>query len=200
MSLYKSIKFSNPADRKPAEGGRKYKPVLERVADGEYAAKGDEGTKRMVRDEQTKLYQLLGMIDLCKSVSEGLDRRLKMVPRGTARMSQAKSLIAKLAFDVINTAPVEQRKYMRDQLPYIEIMTGVKAQMPRDPESAFGQFLNFKQLAVVTKAIQEQCSLCTIEDPAQQAKCPYSKLLDILPMDKIDENALGCGWFHKWDV
>lgn len=200
MSLYKSIKFSNPADRKPAEGGRKYKPVHERVADGEYAAKGDEGTKRMVRDEQTKLYQLLGMIDLCESVSEGLDRRLKMVPRGTARMSQAKSLIAKLAFDVLNTAPVEQRKYMRDQVPYIEIMTGVKAQMPRDPESAFGQFLNFKQLSVATKAIQEQCVLCTIEDPAQQAKCPYAKLLDILPVDKMDENVLGCGWFHKWDM
>ena len=200
MSLYKSIRYSNPAERKPAEGSQKYKPVYERVADGEYEAKGDEGTKRMVRDEQTKMYQLLGMIEVCQSVAGGLDRRLKMVPRGTARMKQAKSLIAKLAFDVMNTAPVEQRKYMRDQVPYIEIMTGVKAQMPRDPESAFGQFLNFKQLAVVTKAIQEQCSLCTIEDPAQQAKCPYSKLLDILPMDKMDENALGCGWFHKWDV
>jgi len=200
MSLYKSIKFSDPSEKKPAEGGQKYKTVYDRLADGEYAAKGDEGTKRLVRDEQTKLYQLLGMIDLCDSVSEGLDRRLKMLPRGTARLKQAKSLIAKLAFDVMNTAPLEQRKHIRDQLPYIEIMTGVKAQMPRDPESTFGHFLNFKQLAVVTKAIQEQCSLCTIEDPAQQAKCPYAKLLNILPMDKMNENTLGCGWFHKWDV
>lgn len=199
MSLYKSIKYSNPADRKPTEK-QKYKPVYERVADGEYEAKGDEGTKRMVRDEQTKMYQLLGMIEVCQSVAGGLDRRLKMVPRGTARMKQAKSLIAKLAFDVMNTAPVEQRKYMRDQVPYIEIMTGVKAQMPRDPDSTFGQFLNFRQLAVATKAIQEQCALCAIEDPAQQAKCPYAKLLDILPVDKINENVLGCGWFHKWDV
>lgn len=200
MSLYKSIKFSGPAEQKPTDGGNKHKTVYERLADGEYEAKGDEGTKRMVRDEQTKLYQLLGMIDLCESVNEGLDRRLKMLPRGTARLKQAKSLIAKLAFDVMNTAPLEQRKHIRDQVRYIEIMTGVKAQMPRDPESTFGHFLNFHQLAIVTKAIQEQCSLCTIEDPAQQAKCPYSKLLDILPMDKMDENALGCGWFHKWDM
>jgi len=200
MSMYKSIKFSDPAERKSADGSQKHKTVYEKLADGEYEAKGDEGTKRMVRVEQTKLYQLLGMIDLCDSVSEGLDRRLKMLPRGTARLKQAKSLIAKLAFDVLNTAPVEQRKHMRDQVSYIEIMTGVKAQMPRDPESTFGQFLNFKQLAVVTKAIQEQCSLCTIEDPAQQAKCPYAKLLDILPVDKMDENVLGCGWFHKWDM
>lgn len=56
------------------------------------------------------------------------------------------------------------------------------------------------QLAVATKAIREQCALCTIEDPAQQAQCPYGKLLDVLPVDKIDEDARGCGWFHSWQI
>ena len=200
MSMFKSIKFPDPARPKPAEGGQKYKPVYQRVEDGEYEAKGNEGTIRMVRDEQTKMYQLLGMADLCDSVAEGLDRRLKMVPRGTARMKQAKSLITKLAFDVINTAPLEQRAYMRDQLAGMEIMTGIKAKMPRDPNATYGQFLNFHQLAIVSKAVQEQCSLCVIEDPAEQAKCPYKKLLDILPVDKMDENAKGCGWFHSWEM
>lgn len=200
MSMFKSIKFPDTAQPKPAEGGKKYKPVYQRVEDGEYEAKGNEGTIRMVRDEQTKMYQLLGMADLCDSVAEGLERRLKMVPRGTARMKQAKSLITKLAFDVINTAPLEQRAYMRDQLAGMEIMTGIKAKMPRDPNATYGQFLNFHQLAIVSKAVQEQCSLCVIEDPAEQAKCPYKKLLDILPVDKMDENAKGCGWFHSWEM
>lgn len=200
MSMCKSIRFSGPATQEPADNGRKYKPVWERVADGENEAKGNEGTKRMVRDEQTKMLQLLGMIDLSESIMRGLSRRLEMVPRGTARMKQVKSLVAKLAFDVINTAPIEQRIHMRDQIPGIEIISGIKAQMPRDPEATFGQFLNFKQLAIATTAIQEQCALCTIEDPAQQAKCPYARLMDVLPVDKIDEEAKGCGWFHKWGI
>ena len=200
MQLYKSIKYSEPEEQRPTESRQKYKPVWQRVADGEYEAKGDEGTRRMVSGEQTKMYQLLGMIDLCESVMEGLDRRLKMVPRGTARITQAKSLIAKLAFDVISTAPIEQRKHMREQITGFTILTGIKAQMPRDPEATFGQFLSFHQLKVVTKAIQEQCSLCAIEDPAEQARCPYAKLMDVLPVDKIDENAKGCGWFHKWEI
>ena len=169
MQLYKSIKYTEPAEQNPAESGQAYKPVWQRVADGEYAASGDEGTQRMVRDEQTKMYQLLGMIDLCESVIQGLDRRLKMVPRGKARMQQAKSLIAKLGFDVINTAPIEQRRHMHNQINGFTFITGIKAQMPRDPEGTFGQFLNFRQIAVATKAIQEQCALCTIDDPAQQA-------------------------------
>jgi hypothetical protein len=89
---------------------------------------------------------------------------------------------------------------MRDQITGFTIMTGIKAQMPRDPDATFGQFLNFHQLDVITKAIQEQCALCTIEDPAQQAKCPYAKLLDVLPVDRIDEDAKGCGWFHSWQI
>jgi len=200
MLPYKSIKYSDPTEPTPSEGGRKRKRVWERVTDGEYQAKGDEGTKRMVRDEQTKMYQLLGMIELIQNVMDGLDRRLKMIPRGVARAHTAKSLITKLAFDVINTAPVEQRKYIRDQIVGIEIMTGIKATMPRDPEATFGQFLNFHQLSVVADAIQDQCVLCTIEDPAEQAKCKYRKLLDVLPVDKVDEDAKGCGWFHSWSL
>lgn len=198
--LYKSIQFPNPAERKPSGSGQKYKPVWQRVADGEYEAKGDEGTRRMVSGEQTKLYQLLGMIDLSQSVMDGLERRLKAVPRGMARMKQVKSLVAKLGFDVIGTAPIEQRDHIINQMKGIEIISGIKAQMPRDPEATFGQFLNFHQLAVATKAIREQCALCTIEDPAQQAQCPYGKLLDVLPVDKIDEDARGCGWFHSWQI
>jgi len=198
--LYKSINWNTQAEPKPAEGGRKHKRVWERVADGEYEAKGNEGTKRMVRDEQTKMYQLLGMIDLIQNVMDGLDRRLKMVPRGVARMQSAKSLITKLAFDIINTAPLEQRMYMRDQVEHIEIITGVKSQMPRDLKATFGQFLNFNQLDIVAKAVQEQCSLCTIEDPAEQAKCKYRKLLDVLPVEKMDEDAPGCGWSHFWEL
>lgn len=200
MGQYKSIRFPNPAERKPDDSGKKYKPVWERVADGEYEAKGDEVTRRMVSGEQTKLLQLLGMIDLSQSVMDGLERRLKAVPRGMARMKQVKSLVAKLAFDVIGTAPIEQREHIINQMKGIEIISGIKAQMPRDLEATFGQFLSFHQLAIAAKAIREQCTLCTIEDPAQQAKCPYAKLLDVLPVDKIDEDARGCGWFHSWQI
>ena len=200
MGLYKSIKWPDPAQPRPTEEKQKHKTVYQRVVDGEYEVKGDEGTKRLVRDEQTQLFHLLSMIDLSQRIMDKIPGRLNSVPRGMARMKTVKSLVSKLSFDILNTAPIEQRDHITNQTKGLITVTGVKAQMPRDMASEYGVFLNFKQVEIVEKALREQCTLCTIEDPAEQAKCPYGKLLNVLPVNKADEKAKGCGWFHTWDM
>lgn len=199
MAMHKSIKWPELGQRRNTdEGGRKYKPVYERVMDGEYAVRGDEGTKRMVSDEQRHFIQLLAMTDLSDQVMETMGRRLNAVPRGMTRIKMVKSLVTKLSFDILNTAPVTQREHIINQVKGLTTITGAKAKLPMDMESEFGIFLNFRQMYIVEKAIYEQCELCATEDPAIQAKCPYKKLLDVLPVDKIDESAGGCGWFNNW--
>ena len=199
VPMYKSVKMPTIYDGDRNEERKGYRPVYERVMAGEYEVKGDEGTKRMVSDEQTHLIQLLAMLDLSERVMETMERRLNAVPKGMSRLKTVKSLVAKLAFDIMNTAPMAQRAHIHNQMLGITTLTGVKAKMPRDLEREFGIFLNFRQLFVVEKALHEQCMLCATEDPAQQAKCPYAKLLDVLPVDRIDEDAGGCGWFNNWE-
>lgn len=80
----------------------------------------------------------------------------------------------------------------------LRMIVGIKAQMPRDPDAEHGRFLSFHQLDVVANAIRECCRVCDLTDTAQQAKCPYAKLLDELPTTKPDEDAPGCGYFTIW--
>lgn len=201
MAMHKSIKWPEVGQRtNPDEGGRKYKPVYQKVLDGEYEAKGDENTKRMVKIEQIRCFELLAMIDMSGVVQADMERRLNMVPRGMARIKHARSIIAKLAFDVLGTIPIEQREHMVQQIEGLQTFVGIKAQLPTNPDSTFGYFLSRDNLEIVHKALREQCMLCTAEDPSEQAKCPYAKVLNVLPIDKQDEDAKGCGWFHSWEL
>ena len=201
MAMHKSIKWPGPGRKTiQDERGREYKPVYQRVLDGEYEAKGDENTKRAVKVEQIRTYELLAMIDISGTIQADMGRRLSMVPRGMARLKSARSIIAKLAFDVLGTIPIEQREHMVQQIEGLQTFVGIRAQLPTNPDSTFGYFLSRDNLEIVNKAIREQCMLCATEDPSEQAKCPYAKVLNVLPIDKQDEDAKGCGWFHTWDM
>lgn len=198
MPLYKSIKWPDPARPKPAEGDQKRKPVYQQIAEGEYKAKVPENAKRMVKDEQLALMQLLSMIDVSRIIMERLERRLQAIPRGIARIKTVRSLVSRLSLDILDTMPIEQREHMQNQVKGLTTITGVRSQLPRDYDATYGLFLNNDQLAIIGDALHEQCMLCTTEDPGKQAKCPYARVLNVLPMDKLDEGAPGCGWFNNW--
>lgn len=198
MALYKSIRWPDPARPKPAEDSNNRKPVYQQIAEGDYKAKVPENAKRMVKDEQLATMQLLSMIDLSRIVMERLERRLQAIPRGMARIKTVRSLISSLSLDVLDTMPIEQREHMTNQIKGVTTITGVRGQLPIDYDATYGLFLNNEQLAIIGDALREQCMLCTAEDPGEQAKCPYARILNVMPMDKIDENVPGCGWFNNW--
>lgn len=198
MPMYKSIRWPDPARPKPAEGDQKRKPVYQQIAEGDYKAKVPDSAKRMVKDEQLALMQLLSMMDLSRIVMERLERRLQAIPRGIARIKTVRSLVTRLSLDVLDTMPIEQREHMQNQLRGLITITGVRNQLQRDDDANYGLFINNDLLSIIGDALHEQCMLCTTEDPGEQAKCPYAKVLNVMPNDRIDENAPGCGWFNNW--
>ena len=198
MGMYKSIKWPDPANPKPAEGGQKRKPVYQKIAEGDWEAKVPENAKRMVKDEQLAMFQLLSMMDLTRLIMQGLERRLQRLPRGMAQIKTIRSLVSKLSLELLDTIPIEQREHMVNQIKGLVTLTAIRGQLPMNEDRIFGLFLNNEQLATAGAALKEQCMLCTTEDPGEQAKCPYAKLLNVMPMDKLDEDVPGCGWFNNW--
>ena len=198
MGMYKSIKWPDPANPKPAEGGQKRKPVYQKIAEGDWEAKVPENAKRMVKDEQLAMFQLLSMTDLTRLIMQRLERRLQSLPRGMAQIKTIRSLVSRLSLELLDTIPIEQREHMVNQIKGLVTVTAIRGKLPMNEDSTYGLFLNNEQLAIAGQALREQCMLCTAEDPGEQAKCPYAKLLNVMPMDKLDENATGCGWFNNW--
>ncbi|MBQ8111343.1 MAG: hypothetical protein IJ124_14400 [Clostridia bacterium] len=198
MAMYKSKKMPSIYGECHEDYENGHKPVYARVIDGEYPAKVQPGAKRMVKDEQGATMFLLAMCSLAAEVQRRLERRLKTVPNGMGRIKTIRSMVTKLAFDLLNTAPQEQREHIQRQCVGLAIFVGVRGEGPLNPDSEYGYYLNRNQFDLMIGAVREQCDLCTIEDPAEQAKCPYAKLLNVLPIDKQDEGAKGCGWFHPW--
>ena len=155
-------------------------------------------TKRMVSAEQKAYLDMLASISQLAFAEEGLARRIESIPRGKSLLHGGRGMLVKLGNELANTLPPEQREHFRRQLPALRMIVGVKAQMPRAADGEHGRWLSFKQLDVVATAIRECCRTCTIDDPQQQKQCMYAKLLDVLPTDKPDENATGCGYFSIW--
>ena len=139
--------------------------------------------KRMVSAEQKAYIDLLGAISRLAYIEDGMGRRLKSIPRAMFRLKGATSNLMSLSADILGG---------------LRVITGISAQMPRDADGTFGRWLSFKDLDVVATAIRECCRTCTTEDPQEQKKCMFCKLLDILPTEKPDEGARGCGYFTIW--
>lgn len=154
--------------------------------------------KRMVSSEQKQLINLFGCISQLAFLDDGIGQRMKSIPRAMFRYKGAMSNLVRLSNDLTLSMPAEQRMHIRRQLPSIRMIVGTTAQLPRNYDSTYGRWLSFEQLDVVASAIRECCLACTIDDPQQQKQCPYCKLLDVLPTDKPDESATGCGYFSIW--
>ena len=153
--------------------------------------------KRMVAAEQRDYISLCGVIAQLKHL-EGLERRLGTIPRSSFRLKGALANLESLKRDLLASTIPEQRDHFERQLPYLKIYTGIDAKIPTDPDSAFGRNLSLNELNVVATAIRECCRACTIDDPQQQKKCIFCKLLNVLPCTKPDESATGCGYFTIW--
>lgn len=154
--------------------------------------------KRMTANEQKGYIDLLGIISKMAFLEDNLGKRIRAVDKGNFRYKGAMSNLVRLSNDILRTAPLEQREHIRRQLPSIMMIVGTTAQLPRNYDAEYGRWLSFNDLDIVCTAIRECCRTCTLEDPQQQKQCPYKKLLDVLPTDKPDESARGCGYFTIW--
>lgn len=155
-------------------------------------------SKRLVSTEQMAFINLQAAVNMAKVQEEKLARRLDMIPGAKRYLRSGIGMLNKLVQEINATLPIEQLDHLDRQKGYTKFIVGVKAQLPRDPDSEFGRHLSFKELDVVATAIRECCRICTTDDPQQQKQCPFCKLLEVLPTDKPDENARGCGYFEMW--
>lgn len=154
--------------------------------------------KRMVAIEQKGYINLLGILSQAVYLEDELGQRIGQLPKGKFRLKGALSNLVRLSNDLTLSMPPEQREHFRKQLPAIKMIVGTSAQLPRNYDSAYGRWLSFEDLDVVASAIRECCRVCAISDPQEQKQCMYCKLLDVLPTDKPDESATGCGYFTIW--
>jgi hypothetical protein len=155
--------------------------------------------KRMVAAEQRDYIALCGVITQLEHL-EGLERRMGMLPRSTFRLKGAISNLKSLKKSLLESTTQEQRDHFERQLPFIKIYVGIDAKIPTDPDSAFGRCLSLNELNVVATAIRECCKNCTVDDPQQQKKCIYRKLMNVLPCNFQDENSSGCGYYGMWPM
>ena len=154
--------------------------------------------KRMVSAEQKEFINLLGVLSQLVFVQDGLERRMRTIPRAWWRYKGALANLARLANDLTRSMPKKQQDHFKRQLPAIKMIVGVRSQLPRNYDSAHGRWLSFEDLNVVATAIRNCCLTCSINDPQEQKQCPYCKLLEVLPTDKPDESSNGCGYFTIW--
>lgn len=155
-------------------------------------------SKRLVSTEQMAFINLQAAVNMAKAQEEKLARRLDMIPGARRYLRSGIGMLNKLVQEINATLPFEQLDHLDRQKSYTKFIVGVKAQLPRDPDMEFGRHLSFKELDIVATAIRECCRICTIDDPQQQKQCPFCRLLEVLPTDKPDENAGGCGYFEMW--
>lgn len=161
-----------------------------------------EGTlpvKRMVAAEQRATLELHAIIAQMKFIEDGVGPRIKRLRGGMGLLHSSRGLLTKLANELVLSTPKEQQEHMGRQLAGLYMHIGVKdniAQQKRNAEN--GRHMTFNELDVVADAIRECCMHCTINDPQEQKKCKYCKLLEVLPTNKTDEDARGCGYFAIW--
>ena len=154
--------------------------------------------KRLVSSEQMAFINLQAAVQVIKKQKEKLSGRLKMIPGGKRFLHTGTGMLDRLIREINATMPKEQFDHMERQKGYTKFIVGTKAALPRDPDREFGRWLSFKELDVVATAVRQCCMVCGIDDPQQQRQCPFCKLMEVLPTDKSDENASGCGYFAIW--
>ncbi|MBP3404738.1 MAG: hypothetical protein J6N18_01435 [Kiritimatiellae bacterium] len=155
-------------------------------------------TKRLVSAEQMAFLNLQAAVRVIGKQEDALGNRLAMVPGGKRYLHTGTGMLNRLIKEIEGTMPPEQLEHLNRQKAYTRFIISTKAVIPRCPDKEFGRWLSFKELDVVASAIRECCRTCTLDNPQDQKQCPYCKLLEVLPTDKSDENAPGCGYFSIW--
>ncbi len=155
--------------------------------------------KRMVSAEQRSTLELHAVIRQLSYIEEGVGPRIKRIKGGMRLLHTAKGLLVRLANELALSAPKEQQEHMGRQLAGIYMHIGVRDKIGQQKRNGeIGRLMTFNELDVVADAIRECCRMCTIDDPQEQKKCKYCRLMNVLPTNKPDESARGCGWFTAW--
>ena len=154
--------------------------------------------KRMVSREQQAFLNLQAAANMAKAQEDSLARRMEWVPGAKKYLRSGIGMINKAIGLLNESVPPEQLDHFERQKESLKMIVGIPAKLPRDSDAEFGRWLSFRELDVVATAIKECCRACTIDDPQEQKQCIFCKLLEVLPTDKPDENATGCGYFTIW--
>lgn len=155
--------------------------------------------KRMVYAEQKAFLELHAVIGQMGFVIQGLERRIGSIKGVKGYINSAIALLTKAANEMTRTLPDEQRAHLLRQMVGLYMHVGVRdkfAEAKRNTKS--GRLMTYEELDVVAEAIRECCRFCNTNDHQQQKQCKFCKLMDSLPVDKPDEDAVGCGYFAMW--
>ena len=152
---------------------------------------------RLRRAEQQALVDMFAITDRAAILleREGLDKRLKSIPRGMYRLKTAKTHLKKLSQALLDTVPADQLIHMQRNLKRTKfhIYTGP---LLGDKDSMEGRFLSINELNTVASAIAEICRFCPHDDAQKQRSCEFRKLMDKMPADTIcEECGDRCGWY-----
>lgn len=153
--------------------------------------------KRMAAVESTAYLNLQAAINMARAQQGDLMRRLD-VTGSKKYFRSGLGLLEKAVEEIAATVPDAQLEHFERQKLSLKMIVGIKAQMPRDSDAEHGRWLSFKELDIVATAIRQCCLTCTTDDPQQQKQCPFCRLLEVLPTNKPDEDARGCGYFTMW--
>ena len=154
--------------------------------------------KRMVSKEQQAFLNLQAAVNMARIQEADLSGRLAGVGRAKQCFRSGLGMLERCIMKINDSVPELQLEHFERQKVGLKMIVGIKAQLPRCPDAEFGRWLSFTELDVVATAIREACRTCTIDDPQEQRRCPFGKLLEVLPTNKPDEYAPGCGYFTIW--
>lgn len=149
--------------------------------------------KRMSADERTAHLHIIACMVALGKAEKMLERRLPMVKRGKFWIRGAIKSLRSLSDALDGTVPDNQHESIRRQIQTLQLVVGSK-NVPNRNDREYGFWMSYNDLDTVGNALKNCCMFCD-KDTQQQRQCPYAKLMDTLPVDKINENSNGCGYF-----
>ena len=149
--------------------------------------------KRMSADERAAHLHIIACMVALGKAEKLLERRLPMVKRGKFWIRGAIKSLRSLSDALDETIPDNQHESIRRQIHTLQLVVGCK-NVPNRRDSEYGFWLSYNDLDLVGNALKNYCLTCD-KDAQQQRQCPYAKLMDTLPIDKMNEHSNGCGYF-----
>lgn len=152
-----------------------------------------EERKRLNAAEQVSLYGLFGAIHMLQD--NRLEGRLGRVQDGKQNLELARDIVARLAADVMSTAPAEQLTSIRRNMSDIEAQVKVKKPVQR-VDDEYGRWITWGAMKQFGEIAKEHCMMCN-KDYDAQCKCELRKAFDELPTDP-PEHYHGCPYYTMW--
>lgn len=149
--------------------------------------------KRMSADERTAHLHIIACMVALGKAEKMLERRLPMVNRGRFWIRGAIKSLRSLSDALDATIPDNQHESIRLQIQTLQLVVGSK-NTPNRNDSEYGFWLSYNDLDLVGNALKNCCLMCN-KNAQEQRSCPYAKLMDKLPLDKVNERSVGCGYF-----